>query len=153
MKRFSVYNIVESYDDLFSRAVKEKGNLQPYLQQLANYDEREIKELRAALSLSEDIAIRTLASGIMKGMSETDIKNKIKIFLTPERTKTHGRPIYREEAVECGLKIEQKDVKDKFWQLVYELYIRTGNFVSTRASKCIESMDHSFVAGIIKDKI
>lgn len=152
LKRFSVYNIVESYDDLFSRAVKEKGNLQPYLQQLANYDEREIKELRAALSLSEDIAIRTLASGIMKGMSENDIKNKIKIFLTPERTKIHGRPIYREEAVDCGLKIERKDVKDKFWELVYELYIRTGNFVSTRASKCIESRDHSFVAGIIKDK-
>ncbi len=56
VKRFSVYNIVKSYDDLFSRAVKEQGNLQPYLQQLANYDEREIKEFRAALSLSEDIA-------------------------------------------------------------------------------------------------
>jgi ClpP class serine protease len=68
IKRFSVYNVVESYRDLFSRAVNEKGNLQPYLQQLANYDEREIKELKAALSLSEDIAIRTLASGMMKGM-------------------------------------------------------------------------------------
>ncbi len=31
VKRFSVYNVVESYDNLFSRAVKEKGNLQPYL--------------------------------------------------------------------------------------------------------------------------
>jgi hypothetical protein len=152
IKRFSAYNVVESYDDLFLRAVNEKGNLQPYLQQLANYDEREIKELRAALSLSEDIAIRTLASGMMKGMSENDIKNKIKIFLTPERTKTHGRPIYREEAVTCGLKIEPKDVKDKFWELVYELYIRTNNFVSIRASKCIESEDHSFVAGIMEQK-
>lgn len=38
LKRFSVYNIIESYKDLFSRAVNEKGNLQPYLQQLANYD-------------------------------------------------------------------------------------------------------------------
>ena len=51
VKRFSVYNVIESYDDLFSRAVKEKGNLKPYLQQFANYDEREIKEFRAALSL------------------------------------------------------------------------------------------------------
>lgn len=31
IKRFSVYNVVKSYEDLFSRAVKEKGNLQPYL--------------------------------------------------------------------------------------------------------------------------
>ncbi len=44
VRRFSVYNVVESYDDLFSMAVNEKGNLQPYLQQLANYDEREIKD-------------------------------------------------------------------------------------------------------------
>lgn len=148
VKRFSAYNVVESYNDLFSRAVKEKGNLQPYLQQLANYDEREIKELMAALSLSEDIAIRSLASGMMENMSEKDIKKKIEIFLTPKRTKTHGRPIYSEEAKGCGLEIETKDVKDKFWELVYELYIRTNNFVSTKTAKCIESKNHSFWAGV-----
>jgi len=41
VKRFSVYNLVKSYENLFGRAIKEKGNLQPYLQQLANYDERD----------------------------------------------------------------------------------------------------------------
>jgi len=148
-RRFSVYNVVKSYDDLFLKAVNEKGNLQPYLQQLANYDEREIKEFRAALSLSEDIAIRALASGMMNGMSDDDIKNKIKIFLTPESTKIHGRPIYGNEALSCGLGVELKDVKDKFWNLVYELYIRTDNFVSTtRIAKCIESKNYSFVASI-----
>ena len=150
VRRFSVYNVVESYDKLFKRAVNEKGNLQPYLQQLANYDEREIKEFRAALSLSEDIAIRTLATGMMKGKG--DIKKKIEIFLTPKRTKTHGRPIYRKEALDCGLKIESKDVKDKFWKLVYELYIRTNNFVSTKAPKCIESKNHSFVVRVREEK-
>ena len=152
VKRFSVYNVVESYDDLFSRAVREKGNLQPYLQQLANYDEREIKEFRAALSLSADIAIRTLASGMMKGLPNSVIKKKIEIFVTPKRTKAHGRPIYRKEASKCCLKIEPKDVKDKFWGLVYELYIRTNNFVSKKASKCIESKDHAFFAGIREEK-
>ncbi len=152
VKRFSVYNVIESYDDLFSRAVNEKGNLQPYLQQLANYDEREIKELRAAQSLAEDIAIRTLASGMMRDFPEEEIKNRIKIFLTPERTKTHGRPIYWEEAKECGLQIEPKNVKDNFWELVYELYIRTNNLVSNKASKCIESKNLSFSAGIREGK-
>jgi len=152
VKRFSVYNVVESYDNLFSRAVKEKGNLQPYLQQLANYDEREIKEFRAALSLSEDIAIRSLASDMMKDTSKDDIKKKIEIFLSPKQTKTHGRPICREEALSCGLKIESKDVKDKFWKLVYELYIRTNNFVLTKAAKCIESSNHSFVAAAREEK-
>jgi ClpP class serine protease len=76
VKRFSVYNIVKSYEDLFSKAVKGKGNLQPYLQQLSNYDAREIEEFKAALSLSEDIALRTLASGMMKGMSTKNIKRR-----------------------------------------------------------------------------
>lgn len=147
VKRFSVYNIIESYDDLFSRAIKEKGNLEPYLQQLANYDEREIKEFRAAHSLSEDIAIRSLASGMMKGTSDSDIKKNIEIFLTPKKKKTHGRPIYGKEALNCGLNIELKDVKDKFWELVYELYIRTNNFVSTKVPKCIESKEHSWLLG------
>ncbi|MFH1258962.1 MAG: hypothetical protein ABII74_03975 [Elusimicrobiota bacterium] len=148
VKRFSVYNVVESYDDLFRRAINEKGNLQPYLQQLANYDEREIKEFRVALSLAEDIAIKALATGMLKGMSENEIKKKIEIFLTPKQTKAHGRPIDEKEASSCGLEIESKDVKDNFWKLVYELYIRTNNFVSTKAAKCIETKSHSFIAPI-----
>jgi len=144
IKRYSVYNIVKSYDDLFSKAVEEKGNLQ----QLSNYDARDIQEFRAALSLSEDIALRTLASGMMQGISSDDIKKKIGIFLTPESTKTHGRPIYINEAINCGFNIELKDVKDEVWKLVYELYIRTNNFVSKKVAKCIESQNHSFVANI-----
>jgi len=151
VKIFSVFNLVESYNELFSKAVKEKGNLQPYLQQLANYDEREIKEMKSVMALSEDIAIRTLSSGIMKGKSETYIKKKIEILLTPKRTKTHGRPIYREEASECCcLNIESVDVKSNFWELVYELYYRTNNYVSSSVAKCIESKEHSFAARIGK---
>jgi len=146
VKRFSVYNIVKSYEQLFSKAVKEKGNLQPYLQQLANYDEREIEEFRAALSLSEDIAIRSLSSGMMNGEAQKNIKKKIEIFLTPKRTKTHGRPIYRDEAENCGLAIEKLSVKKRLWTKIYEMYIRSNNFVSTKAMKCIESKEHSFVA-------
>ena len=143
LKRFSVYNIVESYKDLFERAVKEKGNLEPYLLQLSNYDEREIKEFKAALDLSEDIAVRTLASGMMKGLAKSEINKKIAIFLTPERTKTHGRPIYRDEAMACGLKVEAWP--DDLLDPANELHVRNNNFVSTLAAKCIESKTHSFV--------
>jgi len=145
-KRFSLCNLVDSYDDLFQRAVKEKNNLQPYLQQLANYDEREIKEFRTAISLSEDIATRTLGSGIMEGMSEKEIKQKIEVFLTPKKTKSHGRPIFAKEAISCGLKIDLIDKKEKLYELFCELYTRTNNFVSTKASKCIENSQYSFAA-------
>lgn len=147
-KRFSAVNVVESYNDLFKRAVNEKGNLQPYLQQLANYDERDIKEIKAVISLAEDIAIRTLKSGMMKGKKETEIKKEIELFLSPKRTKTHGRAISMNEGLDCCLFIEQQDLNSDLWKLLYELYIRTNTYVSTMAAKCIESSEHSFFAAV-----
>ena len=98
------------------------------------------------MELSEDIAIRTLASGMMNNDDEKTIRKKIKIFLTPEKTKSHGRPIFAKEAKDCGLNIEVVDPKKKLWELVYELYIRVNNFVNSRAIKCIESKNNSFSA-------
>jgi len=151
VRRFSACNIVDSYRDLFERAVKEKGNLQPYLQQLSNYDEREVKELQTAIELSEDIAVRALKSGMLSGMSDADIKKKIEMFLTPKKKKAHGRPIYRDEAKTCGLAIDDVDVKGDLWELIYELYMRTDNFVSNHVAKCVETKEHSFSARLRKD--
>jgi len=144
----ALYNLVQSYKDLFEEAVKSKGNLQPYLQQLANYDAREIKEFEAAIELSEDVAIRALQSGMMKGSSKEDIKSKIKIFLTPEETKSHGRSIFHEEAKKCGLKIDLMNLRSNLWKHSYELFVRLDNYTTTRAAKCIESKEHSFSANI-----
>jgi|SRR5579864_2846017 len=146
LKRFSLCNLVESYDELFNKAVGEKGNLEPYIQQLSRYDSREIKEYRAAIALSEDIGVRCLANGMMKGETPEAIKKKIEIFLSPKTKKSHGRPIYRDEAENCGLVIEKVGGQDKLSNLIYELYIRTDNLVSTSASKCVESTGHSFTA-------
>ncbi len=145
---FSVYNLVASYEDLFQRAVEDTaGNMQPYLQQLEHYDEREIAEMRSAIELSKDIAARLLGSGMMSSKSGKVITNKIKMFLTPEQTKAHGRPIYRDEASKCGLNIERAEPDSDFWSAVYALYIRSNNLVQTAASKCIESAEHSYTAG------
>jgi hypothetical protein len=149
ISRFSVYNVVKSYERLFENAVKEKGgNLQPYLQQLANYDERDIAEYRTSLALSDDIAVKALKTGMLQKLSEDIIKKKIGIFLIPEeRAKVHGRPINADEALNCDLNIDIKEVRDKFWLLLYELYIRLDNFVSINGnSKIIECCNKSFRA-------
>ena len=127
VKWWSVYNIVKSYRNLFEKAVREKGNLQPYLQQLSNYDEREIAHFEAAMALSGDIAIKTLKSGMLSTLSPSRITAKIKHFLTPEEVKVHGRPIYAEEAKRCGLTVEILNVKGDLWPLIYELYLRLNN--------------------------
>jgi len=141
-------NLVQSYKDLFSQAEKSKGNLQPYLQQLANYDAREIKEFEVAIALSEDVAVRALQSGMMKGQTKEEIRKKIKVFLTPKETKSHGRSILYEEAKKCGLNIELMNFDSQLWKLSYELFVRTHNYTMTRVAKCIESKDHSFSANI-----
>lgn len=146
VKWFSAHSVVKSYDDLFERAVKEEGNLEPYLQQLQNFDAREITELRNQIGLSQDIAVKTLSSGMMKGKRDEEIKEGIQLFLTPDLTKTHGRPILREDAKKCGLAIEDIDSRERLWPLVYELYIRIDQYVSTSVAKCIESKRHSFQA-------
>ena len=143
-KRFSVHNIIKSYEDLFKKATETKGNLQPFLQQLAHYDERDIQEMRSAVELSQDISVKALKSGMMSAMTEKDIKSKIHIFLTPEKTKAHGRPIYHDEAKLCSLNIEYMDHQSELSKQLHELYIRTSNYVNTRAMKCFESKDYSF---------
>lgn len=145
--RFSLFNIVKSYESLFTRAVGEQqGRLEPFLQQLAHYDEREIQEFRTALSLSEDIAVRALASGMLKGRTKKLIHKKIRMFLTPEKTMDHGRAIYEDEARRCGLKVESLDPKTTQWEATYELYIRSSQLVKTRVAKCIESKAVSFTS-------
>jgi ClpP class serine protease len=143
-KQFSAHNLVNSYDSLFSRAVDTQGHLEPFLQQLQNYDERDIQEFRSIIELAEDISIRTLKSGMMSRMNEDTIRKRIERFLTPKQTKSHGRPIFRGEATDCGLQVELVDVRARMWGDVYELYIRSNEFVSTRHMKCIESIDDSF---------
>ena len=69
------------------------------------------------------------------------------MFLDPRATKTHGRAIHADAAAGCGLNIEQADSGDPLWSTIYELFVRTDNFVSTVAAKCIESKDGSFAFG------
>ena len=67
------------------------------------------------------------------------MNEKVKMFLTPEQTKTHGRPIFYDEANKCGLNVELMKPTDIILETVYELYIRANNFVSSRSSKLIET--------------
>lgn len=146
----ALFNLVQSYKDLFQRAVVETGNLQPYLQQLSNYDEREIKEFETAIQLAEDVAVRALESGMMNGKTKDEIHDMIKVFLTPEETKSHGRSIFYEEAKNCGLNIELMDLKSKVWKLSYELFVRTNNYTNNRIAKCVENKNHSFGVNILQ---
>lgn len=147
-RAFSAHSLVSGYDRLFQEAVASSGKLEPYLQQLSFYDDRDINIFRGLITLSEHISVKVLSSGMMNGKTDDDIKKAIEIFLNPVAgTHSHGRPIYANEAIACGLKVETLDVNSVLWRKIYELYARTETFVSIQASKTIESREESFYAG------
>jgi Serine dehydrogenase proteinase len=146
-KAFSLHNLVESYDTLFKEAVASTGRLEPYLQQLAHFDYRDIVTYRSLIQLANDIAKKVLRSGMLKGKDDATIEKDIEVFLNPSAgTLSHGRPIFMSEALGCGLNCEPVDVKGSLWQGIYELYVRTNVYVSTAAAKAIECKQEAFHA-------
>jgi len=144
-KWFSAFSLVNGYKTLFNEAVSSSGNVEPYVQQLAHYDIRDINTWQGFIDVSRDIAIKILASGMMSGCSKPDIEQKIKVFLDPSAgTQIHGRAIYATEAKACDLNVEELSVKSPLWDPIYELYYRTDMYVSTRAAKVVESQSEAF---------
>lgn len=144
-RAFSAESLVSLYERLFEEAVQSQGRLEPYLQQLQNFDEREVDAYRAAIKLAEDIAVKALISGHMKETAEDEIREKIQVFLKPDAgTLTHGRAIYAPQAKDSGLPVEDMVVTDDTWRKVYDLYVRLDRFVSMEACKTVESSDEAF---------
>lgn len=143
----STFHIVTTYRDFFNKAIHEKGRIEPYLQHLGRWDAGVISHFESGIELSKDISIKALKNGMMSNLLETEIEEKIKVFLTPDDTKTHGRPIFRDRAKECGLEIEFINHTDDIWECLYELYIRSKFFVDTKVYKLIESSDDSVSVG------
>ena len=147
---FPAFTILETYKELFNSAVNGTGKVEPYLQQLERFDARRIKMIESAIALSSDISVKTLAAkgGMMEGAAYADIEKHIEVFINPDYTKNHGRPIYLDECIKCGLRIEELNPKSELWKHLYELYLRTDNYVTSIVSKCIENNEHSFVVPI-----
>lgn len=144
---YSAYSIIKSYDELMKRAENTEGNVAPFLQQLDEFDAAEIEELRKSLELARDIAVRWLSTGMMAEYTRKEISRRIQVFLNPERTKSHGRGIYVQETQQAGLRVELIPKTDQTWHLVSELFERTDGFVSTQASKVVESSQYNFAIG------
>jgi hypothetical protein len=128
----SADEILRSYDTLMETAGKDPNVLrvEPYLQQLQRYDSRRIEQIRSARKLSRDISIKLLQGSQMKGVSESDIEAKIKIFLQQEHMSAHGRRIGLDEAQVCGLKIQGLELDSETWKTIWALYRRSSYRVS-----------------------
>lgn len=146
------HEIIESYERLMTMASRTKGRLEPYLEQLARYDAREIRLIRSQQQLSESVALRCLGSGCFRGSSTQSIRRRIKPFLDPNYTKSHGRPIYRDVAVRSKLNVVQHDLRSDLWRAVWHLYVRLDHILSTHAAKVVESVRDAYSMGVVQHR-
>jgi serine dehydrogenase proteinase len=143
-KYLAAHEILESYEELMSKANRTTRRVEPYLQQLARFDARDIRSIQSAVQLSESIAVKCLREGILSRLNNAKIRAKIKPFLDPKHTKVHGPPIYYDTVRDCGLDQQVYDIKDVVWQTVWQLYVRLNyvvSNVSVGSAKIVESSE------------
>ncbi len=141
----SVWSVIEAYQNLMDAAEQTEGKVEPFLLQLQGlpFDASQIEHMRLLYGLAPDIAVKLLQLGMFKDQEEVDIRSKLDILLDPTKTKLHGRPIFREDAKEMGLVVENIELSTDLWPTLWELYERTYWFVSHQASKTFESTDRN----------
>lgn len=143
-------HVIRTYDQLMSDAVALiQGNIEPYLQQLAQFNATQIQMLRSATKLSESIAISSLKRGMLKSLNEDEIKTRIKCFTDPDITLSHGRALSIEHLGDCGLNIEEINLRSELWRNARDLYTRSTFVVDRGESgrKLLETLDSSYQAG------
>jgi Serine dehydrogenase proteinase len=150
VKYLAAHEIIESYNELMKKASTSKGNTDPYLQQLARYDARDIRAIRSAQDLSESIAVNCLKYGAWGRLSRKAIKKRIAPFLRPRFTTVHERPIYYSTVKKCGFNVTLYPITGEMWRTVWELYVRLNWVVTHKVPKIIESADNSFVSNLVE---
>jgi ClpP class serine protease len=145
----AAHHVIKTYDKLMADAVAlQQGHIEPYLQQLAQFNATQIEMFRSATRLSEHIAITSLAKGMLKGTAEKEIKARIKCFTDPEITLSHGRALNIEHLANSGLKVEEIDLRSELWLAVRDLYVRSKFVVDRGESgrKLVDSLETSYRA-------
>lgn len=145
------HHVIKTYDELFQNATNldDSKQIEPYLQQLADFKASEIEQFRSSQKLALSIAISSLKSGMMNKLDEKAIEEKIKPFTDPEVTFSHGRALNYDQAQDCGLKIELVDLNSELWRTIWSLYMRSKHVVdsSKHGKKLVETIHNSFISG------
>ncbi|HVZ79347.1 MAG TPA: ATP-dependent Clp protease proteolytic subunit [bacterium] len=136
----SAQDYIVSYETLFNEARSgQYPAIQPYMQQLDKYDARLVQEMKVAQLLSRDVAVRLLQKSMMKGKKDDEIIKAIEIFLTQEKSLSHGRMITREDVRATGLNVLDINIRTKEWDCLWELYVRSNWVTGNQCGKLIES--------------
>lgn len=147
------HSIIKAYDKLMNIGLnlKDDQQIDPILQQLQNFDPSDIEMFRSINELSSDIAKKVLKKCMMKGVTLKEIEKVIKIFIDPEKSKTHGRPIFFSDIEKVDkngyFKIERLDMESDLWQTITSYHMRVVHSLRVnKRFKLIESEETSLSA-------
>lgn len=90
-------------------------------------------------ALAEDIAIRLLRTGMMKGIAKARIRRYIKAFLDPSKKQVHGRPIYMEDLAKSKIIVKEIPLDSDLWEYILELYVRSSQLLHEKNRKMTET--------------
>lgn len=144
VERYSAHSYVTKYDGLLKKAETTTGNIEPFLMELRRFNAVQVEEMRKAMNLSEDIAIKALKRGMLKNLTKEAIRRKIEIFTNPNVSFEHGRPILADELKPIGLNVKLISSKDNIWGFVNELFLRSDFSSQQNKANLIETSIDSY---------
>lgn len=139
------HSFIKAYDHLMELGISlsENERVEPVLQQLQQFKASEIELFRAVNELSPDMAVKALKGCMLKKLSKKQIKNLIKIFLDPKKSKVHGRPLYYSDIKlfdkDNHFNLELINTDTKIWQDINEYHTRIEAHI--RAMKCTKLVE------------
>ncbi len=142
----SVFAILEGIKELLGKiqSAPADARIEGLLSMLPPFDQAAVVEMRRAQQLAEELAIQWCAEMPKhRGKKKAAIKTAIKIFLDPEQTFSHGRPIDAGRAKVAGLPVAVLSADTDEWRLLHALAMRSRRNVA-RYSKTIETCEVSF---------
>jgi Serine dehydrogenase proteinase len=142
----SVYVIIKGVQDVLNecKAFPKDARIEGLLMMMPPFDRAMVLELERAQNLAEDLAVQWYRQ-VPRNQRKTraQIKNALKVFLNPQQTYSHGRPIDYKVAKSAGLAVTQLDRQSREWDVLHKISVRSAESAG-RFAKAIETINESF---------
>jgi ClpP class serine protease len=135
---FPAYSFLQKYKKLKEEFAKDKTN-QAIINELSLFDPKLVQQIQQIYELSESIARKFLESGMLNGKSAADVNKVIEFFTNPEKTKSHGRPLFASDNLGLNTEIISED--NGIWQSLQLVYLSANFFAENNATTIIESSE------------
>lgn len=128
-------SFIDAFGSLVNEANQLAGANKPvtaHLHLLTKQDPSWIIECVRARNATVKLACRVLKNGMLKGKTDPEIETVVNAFLTKGDTESHASRVAPEEASTMGLIVELMPRDSSYWNLIWELYVRTDHYIKTK---------------------